>query len=110
MRRAIDTMADTDVHEDVMDADRAFHQSLLRASGSLALVFFADALSDVLAQDLLKRSGELTRHRLTTSVRKLLVDHHERIYRAILDGHEEQAMDAVDPHFDALNGAHTAKR
>ncbi|NWL34243.1 FadR family transcriptional regulator [Paenarthrobacter nitroguajacolicus] len=102
MQRAINTMASTDVRADVMDADLAFHQSLLRAAGNPALSFFAEALSDVFAQDLAYRSARLNSTRLTDSVQTLLVEHHQRIHDAIVAGDPSAAMQAIDDHFDAL--------
>jgi len=103
MKRAIDTMAATEQRADVLAADRAFHQSLLRAAGNPSLTFFADALSSVLTQDLAERSERLRAEPLSTSRQALLVDHHTRIYDAIMAGDPEAAMRAVDGHFDAIN-------
>ncbi|MDP9906030.1 MULTISPECIES: FCD domain-containing protein [Arthrobacter] len=102
MQRAVNTMASTDVQVDVMDADRAFHQSLLRAAGNPALTFFAEALSDVFTQDLAYRSARLSSARLTSSARALMVEHHRRIHDAIVNRDPSAAMQAVDDHFDAL--------
>ncbi len=102
MRRAIDTMKATDDHREVIIADRAFHQSLLRAAGNAALTFFADALTNLLQQDLEDRSARLQHARLSEERQQLVIHHHERIYEAILSGDADLAMAAVDAHFDAL--------
>jgi GntR family transcriptional regulator, transcriptional repressor for pyruvate dehydrogenase complex len=102
MARAVDTMERTNVRSEVIEADRAFHQSLLRAAGNPALTFFADALADVLAEDLADRSARLNDARLPTSIQTLMVDHHRSIQSAILAGDSAAAMRAVDDHFNAL--------
>lgn len=103
MRLALDTMEATENYAEVMEADRAFHQSLLRASGNPALVFFADVLSDTLSRSLADRSERLSQRTLEGSVRQLLVDYHRPIYAAILAGDEGAAMAAVDQHFQVLS-------
>lgn len=103
MRQALDTMEATENYAEVMEADRAFHQSLLRASGNPALVFFADVLSDTLARSLADRSERLSQRALEGAVRQLLVDYHSPIYAAILEGDEQAAMVAVDQHFQVLS-------
>ncbi len=102
MRRALDTMQGTENYAEMIAADRAFHQSLLRASGNPALVFFADVLSDTLARSLEDRSERLSHRTLEGDVKQLLVDYHRPIYAAILEGDEQAAMAAVDQHFDVL--------
>lgn len=102
MRRAVDTMATTDDRVEILNADRAFHQSLLRAANNPALTFFADALSDVLAQDLENRSDRLAEADLGVPPRKLLVEKHLAIHDAILNRDPDAAMRAVDDHFNAL--------
>lgn len=104
MKRAIDTMAATELSEDVLVADRAFHQSLLRAAGNPSLTFFAEALSSVLTKDLAERSERLIQE-LSTSRQALLVDHHTRIYDAVVAGDPDAAMRAVDEHFDAIGNS-----
>lgn len=103
MKKALDTMQATDSYAEMMAADRSFHQSLLRASGNPALVFFADVLADVLSQNLVDRSQRLGSRMRLPEVRELLVEHHAPIHQAILDGDEAAAMAAVDDHFDTLN-------
>lgn len=107
MKQALDTMESTDSYEEMMAADRAFHQSLLRASGNPALIFFADVLADVLAQSLAERSQRLSARTLDPEVKRLLVVHHSPIHEAILEGDESAAMDAVDMHFQSLGSVLT---
>jgi DNA-binding FadR family transcriptional regulator len=101
MRRAIDTMATTDDHSQILAADRTFHQALLRAAGNPALTFFADALADVLAQDLEDRSGRFDAHVSAVS-KQVLVDRHLAIHDAVTSGDSALAMQSVDDHFDTL--------
>lgn len=103
MRRAVDTMNATLDNDDLLVADRAFHQALLRAAGNPALTFFADALSTVLWQDLELRSSRLERSTQGIDRQKLIVDRHFEIYEAILQSDVPRAMAAVDGHFDALH-------
>jgi GntR family transcriptional repressor for pyruvate dehydrogenase complex len=102
MRRAVDTMGNTTVRSDVLEADRAFHQSLLRAAGNPALTFFADALADVLGRDVALRSSQLDRATLSSSAQALMVHHHQQIHEAVLSGDKDRAMRTIDAHFDAL--------
>lgn len=102
MQRAVDTMVESDVEADVLDADRTFHQALLRAAQNPALTFFAAALSDVVSQDVADRSARLDSARLATPTKALMVEHHRRIHDAIVQGDPERAMSAVDMHFTAL--------
>lgn len=106
MRRAIDTLGRTDARDEVMAADRAFHQSLLRASRNPALEFFADALSIVLMRNLDVRRQRLNEATSGSPTIELLVTCHERIYDAIVAGAQTEAMAAVDAHFDALEPVH----
>lgn len=101
MRRAVDTMAATDDRDEILAADRTFHQSLLRAAGNPALTFFADALSDVLAQDLEDRSERFDACGSDVS-KQVLVDRHLAIHDAITSGNAAEAMRSVDDHFNAL--------
>jgi len=102
MKQALDTMGSTDSYDEMMAADRAFHQALLRASDNPALIFFADVLSDVLSQSLAERSRRLSGQTLDPHVKRLLVTHHSPIHEAILAGDPDAAMAAVDEHFRSL--------
>lgn len=101
MRRAVDTMAATDHLGEILAADRTFHQALLRAAGNPALTFFADALADVLAQDLADRSERFDAC-LSAVSKQVLVDRHLAIHDAITTGDRTAAMQSVDDHFNAL--------
>lgn len=102
MRRAVDTMESTTSRAEVIEADRAFHQSLLRAAGNPALTFFADALSSVLTEDLQDRSDRLGAAVSAAPSQALMVAHHAAIHEAIEGGDPRRARDAVDEHFNAL--------
>lgn len=102
MKRAVDTMAATTSLPDTMDADRAFHQSLLRAAGNPALTFFADALASVLRDDVRDRNERLGAAVPTLPSQALMVARHVAIYEAIENGDPCRARDAVDEHFNAL--------
>lgn len=101
MRQAVDTIAATDDPGELLAADRTFHQALLRAAGNPALTFFADALADVLTQDLEERSERFDAFVSEVS-KKVLVERHAAIYEAIMSGDAAAAMRAVDEHFDEL--------
>lgn len=101
MRRAVDTMARTDDHQVMIEADRTFHQALLRAAGNPALTFFADALADVLAQDLEDRSRRFDAC-VSTISKQVLVERHLAIHDAITTGDSATAMRALDDHFNTL--------
>jgi DNA-binding FadR family transcriptional regulator len=101
MHRAVDAMAATDEMPEILAADQTFHQALLRAAGNPALTFFADALTDVLAQDLERRS-ELYDACVSELSKQVLVDRHRAIHEAITSRNPEAAMQAVDDHFNTL--------
>lgn len=96
MRKAVDTMATAKDLDAIGEADRVFHQALLRAAGNPALEFFADALAGVLERDLKDRRSKAGTV-LTGST--VLVDLHLTIYDAVMSGDEQAAMRAVDHHF-----------
>lgn len=98
MRSALNSMSSSNDSEEILHADRAFHQSLLRAAGNPALIFFADALASVLVQGLKDRSDRS----VARVPKKTLISKHEDIYEAVVSGQKEVAMAAVDEHFKAL--------
>ncbi|KRF16859.1 FadR/GntR family transcriptional regulator [Nocardioides sp. Soil796] len=105
MRQAVQTMRETTERQAVLEADRMFHQCLLRAAGNPALTFFADALADVLNQDLDERSHRLRDSTSESPSQALLVERHLAICEAIESGDPKLAMEAVDNHFNALPSA-----
>ncbi|SDS20714.1 transcriptional regulator, GntR family [Brevibacterium siliguriense] len=98
MRSALNSMASTDDSMEILEADRAFHQSLLRAAGNPALIFFADALAGVLVQGMKDRSDRS----VARVSKEALIGKHEDIYEAVVSGRQEAAMAAIDEHFKAL--------
>lgn len=98
MKSAVNSMIKTDDPEEILHADRAFHQSLLRAAGNPGLIFFADALATVLTRGMKDRSDRS----VATVPKSVLIERHEAIYEAIVAGDEVRAMAAVDEHFTAL--------
>lgn len=99
MRKAVDVMATSRDLKVIREADRLFHQSLLRASGNPASTFLADALSGVLERDLEDR---VSRAGSVLVAGPLMDDLHRGIYDAVYRGDERGAMDAVDRHFDTF--------
>ncbi len=72
------------------DADVAFHEAMIGASRSPALVFLCRALADILNRTVATRAPHDHPH-----VRDL----HREIHDAVAEGDEQRAMAAVDAHF-----------
>jgi GntR family transcriptional repressor for pyruvate dehydrogenase complex len=102
MATAVKRMTMTDDPQALYDADIQFHHALLEASESPALIFFESALTDVFAESEEERGERARRLAADTG---LTVRVHRDIYEAVLSGEGDDAMDAVDRHFDALTRA-----
>jgi GntR family transcriptional regulator, transcriptional repressor for pyruvate dehydrogenase complex len=85
---------------EMLDADLTFHRALFTAAGNPALSFFADALSQVLEDDLAQRYRLIGRQ---PAFRQMMIDVHVAVYVAVRSGDERRAMDAIDRHFDAID-------
>ncbi len=95
--------------KEMVNADAAFHNHLMRMSGSPGLTFFADALQISLFKSLHYRNQRWNKG---VGIKSLLVDLHLEIVRAIEMRDPERAAAAVDRHFttfDSLVGG-TAKQ
>jgi len=93
--RVMESSADPDA---LLAADRAFHRSLIEASGDRGLIFFAEAVDDLIAQSLAARgSGS---HRLEH--REAFVTMHRRLLDAVTGGDRHTVLDAVQHHYDDL--------
>jgi GntR family transcriptional regulator, transcriptional repressor for pyruvate dehydrogenase complex len=82
--------------QEIVNADAAFHNHLMRMSGTPGLSFFADALQISLFNSLHYRNE---RWSTFVGVNSLLVDLHMEIVRAIEMRDPERAAAAVDRHF-----------
>jgi GntR family transcriptional repressor for pyruvate dehydrogenase complex len=94
MAVALDRMDATDDSDELHEADIAFHRALFTASGSRALIFFADVLHGVLApHQKLSLSEDRIRLRVV----------HRNIAEAVAAHDPAAAMLAVDEHFQWLD-------
>lgn len=94
MAVALDRMDASDDSDELHDADVAFHQALFAASGSQALIFFADVLHGVLAPHQ-KLSLSRDRERLRVV--------HRDIAKAVAAHDPSAAMLAIEEHFRWLD-------
>lgn len=102
MQQALDVMSVATTSVEMHQADREFHQAMLRVSGNPALIFFADVLADTLSQSMAERSVRLREKHTEEGLRDLFVELHTPIYEAIMSGDEERAVLAVEEHFDIV--------
>jgi GntR family transcriptional repressor for pyruvate dehydrogenase complex len=86
--------------QEIVKADAAFHNHLMRMSGTPGLTFFADALQISLFNSLHYRNE---RWSTFVGVNSLLVDLHLEIVRAIEMKDPERAAAAVDRHFTTFD-------
>ena len=82
--------------KEIANADIAFHNHLMRMSGSPGLSFFADALQISLFKSLHYRNQRWDK---SAGVKSILVDLHLEIVRAIEMRDPDRAAAAVDRHF-----------
>jgi GntR family transcriptional repressor for pyruvate dehydrogenase complex len=101
MQRALRALRAADTVEQQVEADRSFHQALLRAAANPALTFFADAIDGVLNENLSTRF-EQVQHLSPPMGSEEFLDAHQRIYDAITEENSELAAQAVDQHFMKL--------
>lgn len=81
-------------------ADLDFHRALFEASSSPALIFFADALADVLARSVEQRRARMQQLAHDSA---LMREVHRAIYDAVLSGDEAASMEAVESHFRVID-------
>jgi len=97
MAVALDIMADAADDVIFREADRAFHDALIAASGVPGLQFFGEILHDILRATV--------REVPLTEGRDRLHELHIEIYQSVRDGDSARAMRAVDGHFQWLDEA-----
>lgn len=102
MKKALDVMQVATTSKQMHQADRDFHQAMLRTSGNPALIFFADVLADTLSQSMAERSERLRALHTEETMRQLFVDLHTPIYETIMAGDVEGVTLALERHFDVL--------
>lgn len=101
MAVALDRMDASDDSNELHEADVAFHEALFTASGSPALIFFADVLHGVLApHQKLSLAADRVRMRSV----------HRNIAQAVAAHTPREAMRAVDEHFAWLDELINASR
>jgi GntR family transcriptional repressor for pyruvate dehydrogenase complex len=100
LRKALDGMIDAADSPSMDEADFTFHVALMRAAGSPALGFFADALSGVLSRALAERRREM-RDAMSNDDRAVMIETHSAVYAAVNAGDVAAAVRAIDRHFRA---------
>lgn len=102
MRDALDVLEAQPDDEQGEQADFDFHAALLYATDNPAIVFFADALHDVLRRSFSERRRDLVQ---IPGHQEMMVRIHRRIYDAVISRDPDWAMRAMDQHFDEFNTA-----
>lgn len=98
--RAVEQMVHAIDPASMDEADLNFHVALMRAAGSPALEFFADAMDGVLRRALGERRTEM-REAIPDDGRSLMVETHRAIYDAVSARDVPAAAQAIDRHFRA---------
>ncbi|WP_307101569.1 FadR/GntR family transcriptional regulator [Arthrobacter globiformis] len=97
---AVMRMERSEEPEELYEADLDFHRHLFQASGDKALIFFAEAVSDLLAASVTARRERM--RALSSDVEEM-----RTLHRGILDAIKQRdpaaAMTAVDRHFDRID-------
>jgi len=101
MHDALDKLSTADDDESEQ-ADFDFHAALLYATDNPAIVFFADALHDVLRRSFSERRRLLVQ---IPGYQDMMVRIHRRILDAVASRDPDWAMRAMDQHFDDFNAA-----
>ena len=91
MAVAVDRMDSSEDTSELYEADLAFHNALFAASGSPALIFFADVLHGVLSRTL--------QHLALADDRERMRVLHRAILEAVAARDTEASMLAIDDHF-----------
>jgi DNA-binding FadR family transcriptional regulator len=97
---AVMRMERSEEPEELYEADLDFHRHLFQASGDKALIFFAEAVSDLLAASVTARRERM--RALSSDVEEMRTLH-RGILDAIKQRDPEAAMTAVDRHFDRID-------
>jgi GntR family transcriptional regulator, transcriptional repressor for pyruvate dehydrogenase complex len=86
--------------DDLYAADLAFHNAIFQASGDPALIFFSEAVGDLIADSVSSRRGRMLRLADDMDEMRVL---HRAILEAIKAQDPERAMAAMDRHFDRID-------
>jgi GntR family transcriptional regulator, transcriptional repressor for pyruvate dehydrogenase complex len=92
LRRSLDSMADADSVEDLVESDVAFHAVIARATGNAVLTSLLASLSTRTMR------VRLWRGRRVDNALDVTRDEHRRIYEAIVSGDPELARAAATAH------------
>lgn len=82
------------------EADLAFHRSLFRASGDDALIFFSEAISDLLTASVVARRQRMMALESDIDEMRAL---HRSILEAVKSGDATASMAAMDRHFEHID-------
>lgn len=92
--------------DELYAADIDFHQAIFRASGDPALLFFASAVGDLIADSVSSRRARMLRLADDVDEMRLL---HRAILEAVKDKDPAKAMAAMDHHFDRIDSLDIAR-
>lgn len=100
VEEAVLRMESTSDPEELHQADLDFHRALLAASGDPALIFFSEAVADLIAASVTERRARMAQ--LTSDLDGIRAIH-RNILEAMKSRDPRAAMAAVDDHFDSIN-------
>lgn len=99
---AVMRMEEATAPDDLYAADLSFHRAIFQASGDPALIFFSEAVGDLIANSVSARRDRMLR--LVDDV-----DEMRRLHREILEAVRSKdptgAMAAMDRHFDRIDSS-----
>lgn len=95
---AVRVMESADDETALIDADAAFHRAIINASGDRGLIFFAEAVDDLVG-DSLRDGASLPR----VQHRDAFVRMHRRLLDAIKAGRPADVAEAIDLHYSKLD-------
>jgi DNA-binding FadR family transcriptional regulator len=102
MQRALNALRASSTIEERVDADRAFHQALLRSAANPGLTFFADAIDGVLNENVESRVDNARHLAPPQNTIEYFIQAHQRIFDAISGQDSAAAAEAVDQHFVSI--------
>lgn len=100
VENAVLRMEAADSGQEMYEADLDFHRSLFKASGDAALIFFSEAVGDLIARSVTERRARMEK---LEHDRDEMCSLHRKILDAINDQDPAAAMNAMDNHFDRID-------
>ena len=100
VEEAVIRMESTTDPNELYQADLEFHRALFAASGEPALVFFSEAVADLIAASVTERRRRMSQ--LSSDVAEMRALH-RNIITAVKSRDPNGAMEAMNEHFDSID-------